>query len=207
MQESSKALLRRLQDTRYATRYFVGAGIDIGCGDDPLSKYNTQFPLMKSLRMWDLPDGDAQKMATIEDDKYDFVHSSHCLEHMFDPHEAFTNWVRITKPGGHLVITIPDEDLYEQGQWPSTYNGDHKTSWTICKSESWSPVSVNLFAFLFSYAEDIEILKVELINGAYVYGAPRMDQTAQGISESAIEFVVRKRTQEEKDRKGRLFTK
>ncbi|MGH1556812.1 hypothetical protein ACRAWD_01360 [Caulobacter segnis] len=34
---------------------------------------------------------------------------------MRDPKEALENWLRILKPGGHLVCLIPDEDLYEQG--------------------------------------------------------------------------------------------
>jgi len=144
MNETSKALIRRLQDTRYASTYFKGDGIDIGAGDDPISKYSQQFPLMTSVKIWDVPDGDAQIMAGVADNTFDFVHSSHCLEHMRDSHEAFNNWLRICKPGGHLIITIPDEDIYEQGVWPSTHNPDHKMTWTILKEESWSPVSINL---------------------------------------------------------------
>ena len=205
MQETSKALIRRLHDVRYANRYFVGSGIDIGAGDDPLSKYTQQFPLMTSLRAWDLPDGDAQTLSTVADNTYDFVHSSHCLEHMRDPYEAFTNWIRVVRPGGHIVVTVPEEDMYEQGVWPSTYNGDHKTSWTIGKTESWSPVSVNLMAFLFAYLDQIEVVRIEKVDATYMYEVPRIDQTAFGISECAVEFVVRKRTAEEIERCGRLF--
>ena len=160
MQETSKAVIRRLSDSRFVSRYFVGHGIDIGCGDDSLLKYRQQFPLITDVKSWDLPDGDAQYMQTVQDNTFDFVHSSHCLEHVYDPYEAFRNWIRICKPGGHIVTTIPDEDLYEQGQWPSTYNGDHKTSWTIAKTESWSPVSNSVMAFLFSFADQVEVLKV-----------------------------------------------
>ena len=131
MKETSKALIRRLQDTRYASTYFKGEGIDIGAGDDPIAKYAQQFPLMTGVKIWDQPDGDAQMMAGVADNTYDFVHSSHCLEHMRDPYETFDNWLRICKPGGHIITTIPDEDLYEQGVWPSTHNPDHKMSWTI----------------------------------------------------------------------------
>jgi SAM-dependent methyltransferase len=193
MQETSKAVIRRLHDSRFASRYFVGNGIDIGCGDDSLSKYQQQFPLISGVKEWDLPDGDAQYMQTVQDNTFDFVHSSHCLEHVRDPYEAFRNWIRICKSGGHIVTTIPDEDLYEQGQWPSTYNGDHKTSWTIAKTESWSPVSNSVMAFLFSFADQVEVLKVELVDASYNYNVQRYDQTALSISECAIEFIVRKR--------------
>ena len=58
----------------------------------------------------------AELMASVADNTYDFVHSSHCLEHMRDPARAMHNWLRILKPGGHLVCLVPDEDLYEQLQ-------------------------------------------------------------------------------------------
>ncbi|MBV5346213.1 MAG: methyltransferase domain-containing protein, partial [Rhodoferax sp.] len=74
----------------------------------------------------------------------DFVHSSHCLEHMRDVREALKNWIRIVKPGGFLILTVPDEDLYEQGQWPSRFNTDHKWSFTIHKERSTMPSSINV---------------------------------------------------------------
>ena len=204
MNETSKALIRRLQDARFVSNYFKGAGIDIGAGPDPLSKYHQQFPLMTSLKVWDMPDGDAQKMESAGDNTYEFVHSSHCLEHLHDPYEAFENWIRICKPGGHIITTIPDEDLYEQGMWPSGHNPDHKTSWTISKAESWSPASINLIEFLYQFRDKIEVLKVELVNGTFIYDIQRLDQTYHSISECAIEFIVRKRTTEEMLKKGRL---
>lgn len=207
MNETSKALIRRLQDARFANTYIVGDGIDIGCGPDPISKYAQQFPLMSSLKTWDVQDGDAQLMEGVADNTYDFVHNSHCLEHMRDPYEAFDNWLRITKPGGYIITTIPDEDLYEQGVWPSTHNGDHKVSWTILKDQSWSPESINLLEFLYQYKDKVEVLKVELINQAFIYDVQRFDQTYHSIAECAIEFIVRKRPQEEIDRKGRYPAK
>lgn len=205
MNETSKSLIRRLYDSRFSTKFFVGEGIDIGAGPDPLAKYFQQFPLMKNLRIWDRNDGNAQLMSGVEDNTFDFVHSSHCLEHLEDPYEAFENWIRICKPGGHIVITIPDEDLYEQGSWPSQFNPEHLTSWTILKNESWSEGSINLIEFLYQYKESIEVIKVELIDHTYIYDVKRFDQTYHGISESAIEFVVRKRTDKDKELKGRYI--
>jgi len=204
MQETSKALIRRLHDIRFASHYFKGDGIDIGSGDDPLTKYKQQFPLLNSVKEWDLEDGDAQFMEGVADHTFDFVHSSHCLEHTRDPYEAFDNWLRICKPGGHIITTIPDEDIYEQGVFPSTFNPDHKTTWTINKEESWSPVSINLLEFLYQYKSQIEVLKVELVNASYMYDMKRFDQTYNHISECAIEFIVRKRPDYEISRKGRL---
>ena len=189
--ETTKARLRRATDTRYVTQYFVGTGVDIGCGEDSLGKHKDHYTNIISVRAWDLPDGDAQYMAGVEDNTFDFVHSSHCLEHLRDPHEGFSNWIRICRPGGYVVVSIPEEDLYEQGVWPSRYNHDHKTSWTIAKTASWSPVSISLIPFLYGFVDQVQIVKIELIDHRYDYAVKDVDQT-RGLAESAIEFIVRK---------------
>jgi SAM-dependent methyltransferase len=198
MHESSKSIFRKLNDSRYATRYLIGDGIDIGAGNDPLAQYFEFFPLMRSCKNWDLPDGDAELMASVADGTYDFVHSSHCLEHMKNPEIALNNWIRILKKGGHLVCIVPDEDLYEHGVFPSTYNPDHKVSFTVFKKQSWNKRSLNLLELLSNTAEAVSVLKIELLDATYRYqitqlGAdPRFDQTMTPIGESAIEFVLRK---------------
>lgn len=192
-QEAGKAVMRRLHDSRFATKYFVGNGIDIGCGADSLENYREQFPLITSVRPWDLPDGDAVYMQGIVENTYDFVHSSHCLEHLTDPILAMTNWIKITKSGGHLVIMVPEEDLYEQGQWPSRYAHDHKTSWTIGKDSSWSPVSISLLGFLIYFVKDVEVIKIEKLDAGYRYNNHQQDQTMTPTGECAVEFILRKR--------------
>jgi ubiquinone/menaquinone biosynthesis C-methylase UbiE len=67
---------------------------------------------MGFVQTWDIEDGDAQYMETVRDNTYDFVHSTHYLEHMIDPKIIFKNWIRIIKPGGHIITTVSDEDLY-----------------------------------------------------------------------------------------------
>lgn len=136
MKECSKSVMRRLADPNFVNRYFVGTGIDIGGAPDPLNVYQELFPRMGEVRIWDLADGDAQLMEGVEEETFGFVHSSHCLEHLHDPGMGLVNWLRILQPGGHLVVTFPDEDLYEQGTFPSTYNADHKWTFTIHKTES-----------------------------------------------------------------------
>lgn len=204
MTGTSKATLRRVHDSRFATRYFVGQGVDIGAGPDPLSQYAEQFPGMRSCRVWDLADGDAQKMQSAADQSFDFVHSSHCLEHMHDPMEAMANWIRVVKPGGHLVIMVPDEDLYEQGVFPSTFNGDHKWTFTTHKKHSWSPRSVNVLDMLGQFSDQLQVLKVELLDAGFHHRAHRFDQTRTFTAECGIEFVVRKWLPQELTRKGRL---
>lgn len=112
-----------------------GSGIDIGCGPDPL---------LPHVRRFDVEDGDANRITEFVKEQFDFVFSSHCLEHMHQPREALLEWWKLVKPGGHIIFIIPDEDLYEQGIWPPRFNTDHKASFTLSKAQSWSPVSYNV---------------------------------------------------------------
>ena len=144
-------------------------------------------------------------MESIADNYFDFVHSSHCLEHMVNPYISLNNWIRILKPGGHLLCTNPDEDLYEQGIFPSTFNLDHKHTFTIHKTKSWSNKSINLTQMLSNTSFPIEIKKIELLDATFRYNLkvrregdnqitknPRFDQTLTPIGECAIEFILKK---------------
>jgi SAM-dependent methyltransferase len=197
MKECSKSIPRRLNDSNFIRKYFVGDGIDIGGKPDPLRLYAEFFPLMRSVRTWDLEDGDAQFMSGVPDASVDFIHSSHCLEHLHDPAGGLRNWLRVLRAGGHIIVTIPDEDMYEQGVFPSTYNRDHKRTFTIYKHKSWSPCSVNVLELLSTLGPEAEVLKIERLHGTHRYSLPRYDQTMTPVGESAIEFVIRKRTPEE----------
>lgn len=90
MYECSKAVARRLHDSRFATRWFVGDGIDVGAGADSLGNFRELFPLMRSCRAWDVPDGDAQTLPGVADESLDFVHSSHCLSTCASPRSRST---------------------------------------------------------------------------------------------------------------------
>jgi ADP-heptose:LPS heptosyltransferase/SAM-dependent methyltransferase len=199
MYETSKAVQRRLHDPNFITRYLRGNGIDIGSGNDPLGQYVELFPLMESCQPWDKEDGNAEEMILIDDARFDFVHASHVLEDTRNPARALESWFRILKPGGHLIVLVPDEDMYEQGQFPSTFNADHKWTFTIHKRHSWGKFSVNVIDLIEGLGDAAEIVKIEQLTSTYRYSLPRQDQTRTPIGEAAIEFVVRKRRQTEID--------
>lgn len=195
MHETSKSIARRLHTPGFV-RYFRGDGIDIGSGADGLYQWKSLFPLMKSCRNWDVQDGDAQFMPGVPDATFDFVHSAHCLEHVMDPFVALHHWWRILRPGGHLIVMVPDEDLYEQGVWPSAYNHDHKRTFTIHKPEGGRDQSVDVLGMIevLSLNEmDVQPLLIHLLESTYRYERPKEDQTLNCVTESAIEFVLRKR--------------
>ena len=193
MKETTKSALRRSRDPAFITQYFRGNGVDIGAGDNPLSAHQRFFPLIKNVVPWDRPQGDAQTMPGIVAATFDFVHSSHCLEHMVDPAQALARWIEIVKPGGYIIITVPDEALYEKMQWPSRFNDDHKFSFTICEPTKRLPRSINVTELVTSLTHVAACERIQLVREYYDESQPNVDQTAIGEAECAIEIVLRRR--------------
>ncbi len=199
MFEQSKAAKRRFDDGNFHNRYFIGNGIDIGCGDDNLGRFRHVFRNIQSVRPWDLPDGDAQYLKGLHDNEFDFVTSSHCLEHMVEPRIALKNWIRVCKSNGYLVITIPDEEMYEQGIWPSIYNTDHKWTFTLNDNRGlpaqYRPLMTNTINVL-ELCQEVNTIavveKIEVIRDFYYEGYPAQDQTLHPCIESCIEIILRK---------------
>jgi len=134
-----------------------GSGIDIGCGPDPVTP---------GARRFDLEHGDANVVSQHVKEQFDFVYSSHCLEHMHDPRMTILDWWKLVKPGGHLFVVVPDEDLYEQGVFPSRFNDDHKATFTISKARSWSPKSINVLD-LANSLPDGQLVSLQLQDAGY----------------------------------------
>jgi len=193
MFEQSKAVKRRFHIGAFHNSYFVGYGIDIGCGQDSLNNYRHVFRGIDHVRGWDLPDGDAQYLKGVDDNTYDFVTSSHCLEHMVDATTALSNWIRVCKRGGYVVITIPDEEMYEHDYWPSRYNSDHKWSFTLRNPDKTKmPKSINVLNLLTSINNQATVEKIEVIRDLYYPNAGDQDQTLHPSIECCIEIVLRK---------------
>jgi hypothetical protein len=83
------------------------------------------------------------------------------------PH-AIKQWWALVKPGGHMVLVVPDEELYEQGIWPSLFNDDHKASFHIGEYRSALPCSYNL-PDLVKQLPDAEVITVERQDQKYDY--------------------------------------
>jgi len=134
MDEATKT--NKFRSPIFSEQYFSGSVLDIGAGKDLVCPHAIGF---------DLEDGDANLLDNyFQPESFDTVHSSHSLEHMYDPVNAITRWWKLVKKGGYLIIVVPDEDLYEQGIWPSIFNRDHKSTFRLNKAESWSPVSYDI---------------------------------------------------------------
>lgn len=186
MREASKAMKRRFNDGNFF-KYFSGKGIDIGAGPDCVDQYKRVFGF-ESAYNWDMKDGDAQYMNGVADATYDFIHSSHSLEHMVDPRVSLFNWIRICKPGGYLIITIPDQEMYEHSIWPSQFNSDHKWSFTTGKDKL--PKTINVFDMV-SKLVGVEVIKIEKIK-EFWYPSINDLTAHEPNAECAIEIILRK---------------
>jgi SAM-dependent methyltransferase len=53
---------------------------------------------------------EATDLGFIDNEKYDFVLSSHMIEHSANPIKALMEWRRVTRPDGLLVLIVPHKD-------------------------------------------------------------------------------------------------
>jgi SAM-dependent methyltransferase len=52
---------------------------------------------------------DATDISLVKNESYDFCFSSHSLEHIANPLKAVSEWLRIIKSGGHVIIIVPEK--------------------------------------------------------------------------------------------------
>ena len=63
---------------------------------------------------------DAVNISLVQNEVYDFVFSSHSLEHIANPLKAINEWLRIIKNGGYIIIIVPEK----------SYCFDHKRNYS-----------------------------------------------------------------------------
>jgi len=183
--ETSKAKTRR-EKSNFFDLYCKGKGIDIGCGPDPILPDSEKWDIL-------LGHGDATLMEGVEDETYDYVHSSHCIEHTTSPILCLKNWFRILKKDGYLSILMPHRDLYEQQKTlPSKFNHDHKVF--FLPNEHELPDTLGFRQLVDEILEEgsYEIIYINTCDAGY-HGVPKMpDGHAPLDSEYSIEVVIKK---------------
>lgn len=121
------------QRDQLAREYAIGKGIEIGA-------FHTPWPLPDGSSVEFVDTRDRAALLKILDAEYDvfprhkdavpetdhicaaetldligpatqdFVLASHVLEHCFDPLMALRNWLRVLKPGGHILMAVPEAE-------------------------------------------------------------------------------------------------
>lgn len=178
MAETRKAHARRLQE-HFFLKYIHGKGIDIGCNDDPLTP---------DCDKWDhiFGSGDATLMDGVAPHTYDWAYSSHCLEHVDFPHLAMSRWYTIVKPGGYLILFLPERSLYEKrNTLPSRWNGDHRTFWTIGLDEP--PCTFGLVPMITRYLYGARIEYVKLCHDGHTITDPNLHSNGEYSIEAVIQ--------------------
>lgn len=112
--------------------YCSGSGLDIGSSGDPV------VPTAISVELCDEAAeiygttrqdaiiqlrGDGRDLVWFRDGVLDFVYSSHLLEDFANWRDVLREWMRVVKPGGHLVLLVPEVSRWDaalrRGQPPN----------------------------------------------------------------------------------------
>ena len=103
--------------------YCVGNGVDLGSQGNPVVPWAISVDLPESefstYNAGNHPEhsvhwrGDALKLP-FKDGTLDFVYSSHLLEDFADWTPALTEWIRVLKKGGKLIILMPDRERWAE---------------------------------------------------------------------------------------------
>ncbi len=136
-----------MRKTRYrAIPYLRGKVLDLGCGPEKVldTKNCIGVDSCKDSELFGIPmnpdiKADIEKLGLFASGSVDAVFSSHALEH-FEYSKVpaiLTEWFRVVKVGGYVVLYLPDEQQYpkcgepERGIFlPEPYaNPDHK--WNV----------------------------------------------------------------------------
>ena len=156
-----------------------GKGIDIGWEGDRVTK---------NCHTWGLEDGDGTFMNGVKDETYDFVYSSHTLEHINDTYTALKNWIRILKKNKFLILYIPDRDLYEKKkELPSNFNKDHKHFFTMYELND-SNSTIAIIPFIENNFKNLKLVYKKRCDFEYKNPGPE----EHSIGEYSIELVFQK---------------
>lgn len=97
-----------------ALQFCKGHGLDVGAG---------MWPLHKAIPVDLANGGDAM---ALPDGEYDFIFSSHCLEHLPNPVAALEHWKTRLKPGACCFLYLPHPAMT---YWRPTRNRKHLHEW------------------------------------------------------------------------------
>jgi len=108
-----------------AIQYLNGVGLDVGCNRWKIKPDSIGVDLVKKpgvdliVRNWD----------SIPSNNYDYLFSSHCLEHIEDWKTMLSHWARVVKEEGIVFLYLPDPSKYNR--WSKRFMKVHKHDFTL----------------------------------------------------------------------------
>lgn len=151
-------------------KYLSGVGVDVASQGVAVVPWAISYDLPKKefLRYsnGNPPKGPLQLRGfaedlPFEDKSLDWLYSSHFLEDVFDWMPVLKEWDRVIKVGGHMVILVPDKELWNaaiaNGQPP---NCEHR-------HESYPGELTKVFQEFFGHYEILEDRLTNLVPGDY----------------------------------------
>ena len=118
------------------SKWCVGNGLDIGFGGSPIvsgaicidrHEGHGGRPVIANAQPTHIA-GEADRLPWFADNSFEYAFSSHLLEDFLDTQVILSEWLRVIKPGGHLVLFLPDQAAYVKycHDHNSLPNGAHK---------------------------------------------------------------------------------
>jgi len=102
-----------------------GNGVDLGAGIHKVRPEALGVDFGSNGINWI---GDVTDLNWFRDNVLDYVFSSHCLEHVTDDRAALREWIRVLKPGGRLVLYLPDDAVFDNTEMVKS--GEHQHVYT-----------------------------------------------------------------------------
>lgn len=125
-------------------------------------------------------------MESIPGSHFDFVYSSHCLEHVEDASVALSHWWRVLKPEGYLILFVPHRDLYENTRsLPSCWNPGHRRFFLLDKDEPSD--TVGLVPLIQRSLSNYELIYAKVCDEGH-----RFNREGYPEGEYSIEVVIKK---------------
>jgi len=155
------------------SQYCNGNGVDIGSGGDSIVPIAIAIDLPQPYNLVGTDpihlSGDATKLHWFTDECLDYVYSSHLIEDFNDTVGVLTEWWRVIKVKGVLVIVAPVEEVYREQASPEQYNQAHiyddfNIEYIINVVENWDDAEiVYLCPLIDNYSFNIVIQKIKKV--------------------------------------------
>jgi SAM-dependent methyltransferase len=110
-----------------------------------------------------LIDLNVEGLAPFPDGQFDFVIINHVLEHTYNPIRVLDEVFRVTRPGGHVVLAIPDRDFTFDRPRPLTpfahLRDDYERGVTTASPEDYMDIPRYIFP---QFLDDPQVLAQHL---------------------------------------------